>query len=64
MFVKPAPGRSVRWPGTLRLLEAEGANVPETDFWLRCLARGDVEKTTPPAQPAPIPTTKPDGASA
>lgn len=64
MLVKPASGRSVRWPGTLRLLDADGANVPETDFWLRCLARGDVKKDSPPAQPVPATTTEPEGASA
>ncbi|ARW48742.1 DUF2635 domain-containing protein [Acetobacter pasteurianus] len=47
MFVKPAKDRSVRWPGTMRLLNAAGENVPDTSFWLRALARGDVQKATP-----------------
>lgn len=52
MFVKPAPGRSVRWPGTLRLLDAAGANVPDTAFWLRAVSRGDVLVASPSAIPA------------
>lgn len=44
MQVKPAEGRAVRFPGTLRLLDKAGADVPETSFWLRALARGDVER--------------------
>lgn len=47
MFVKPAPDRSVRWPGTLRLLDAAGANVPDTAFWLRAVSRGDVLVVSP-----------------
>ncbi|GAB6854169.1 DUF2635 domain-containing protein [Asaia astilbis] len=42
MRVKPAEGRAVRWPGTLRLLEDTGEDVPETAFWLRAKATGDV----------------------
>ncbi|GBQ32272.1 DUF2635 domain-containing protein [Gluconacetobacter azotocaptans] len=59
MFVKPAPGRAVRWPGTRRLLSEAGETVPETTFWLLCERNGDVVKATPPvaapvaAQPAP-----------
>ncbi|MBM9401550.1 DUF2635 domain-containing protein [Gluconacetobacter azotocaptans] len=49
MFVKPGPGRAVRWPGTLRLLAPEGAEVPETTFWLLCLKHGDVVKAVAPA---------------
>lgn len=60
MFVKPAPGRTVRWPASLRLLSEEGAEVPSTAFWLRALACGDVQKASPtvqetaPAQPVTI----------
>ncbi len=60
MFVKPGPGRAVRWPGTLRLLAPDGAEVPETTFWLLCLARGDIVKTAPPLSApavAPAPAT-------
>ena len=42
MFVKPAEGRAVHWPGTRRLLAAEGAEVPLSTFWLLCLRNGDV----------------------
>ncbi|GBQ84097.1 hypothetical protein AA13595_1322 [Gluconacetobacter johannae DSM 13595] len=63
MFVKPGPGRAVRWPGTLRLLAPEGAEVPETTFWLLCLKHGDVVKAVAPgaaaiAAPAPAPPDK------
>ncbi|PYD63974.1 DUF2635 domain-containing protein [Gluconacetobacter entanii] len=70
MFVKPAPGRSVRWPGTMRLLKAQGETVPETGFWLLCLHNGDVVKATPPAAsaapatPAPSPAHLSGGAAA
>lgn len=42
MRVKPADGRAMRWPGTLRLLKYTGEDVPETAFWLRAKAKGDV----------------------
>lgn len=42
MFVKPAAGRMIRWPGTLVLLSDDGENVSNTAFWRRCLERGDV----------------------
>ncbi|MFE8872780.1 DUF2635 domain-containing protein [Acetobacter persici] len=51
MQVKPAEGRAVRFPGTLRLLDKAGADVPETAFWLRALSRGDVETVTKTSQP-------------
>ncbi|MFT8897096.1 MAG: DUF2635 domain-containing protein [Acetobacter sp.] len=44
MFVKPAEGRAVRWPQSLRLLKATGEEVPSTSFWLRAVSRGDVIK--------------------
>ncbi|AQS84005.1 hypothetical protein A0U92_03605 [Acetobacter aceti] len=44
MFVKPADGRAVRWPQSLRLLKTTGEEVPSTGFWLRALSRGDVRK--------------------
>ncbi|GAA3684298.1 DUF2635 domain-containing protein [Acetobacter lovaniensis] len=50
MFVKPAPGRTVRWPASLRLLSEQGAEVPSTAFWLRALACGDVQKASPVVQ--------------
>ncbi|KAA8387042.1 DUF2635 domain-containing protein [Acetobacter tropicalis] len=54
MKVKPAEGRAVRFPGTLRLLDKDGAYVPETAFWLRALSRGDVQRIH-----ASIPSTIP-----
>ncbi|MBO1325312.1 DUF2635 domain-containing protein [Acetobacter sp. TBRC 12305] len=66
MFVKPASGRSVRWPGTLRLLDTAGATVPATAFWLRALSRGDVLEVSPPQalSPAAEKFTAPEGKSA
>lgn len=52
MFVRPAPGLSLRDPITLQILSAKGADVPETAFWLRRLRSGDVV-LSPLAQPAP-----------
>lgn len=49
MFVRPAPGLSLRDPITRQILSPEGADVPETAFWLRRLRSGDVAL----AQPAP-----------
>ena len=48
MFVKPAEGLKVRDPISLVHLPAEGAEVPESSFWLRRLRSGDVFATTPP----------------
>jgi hypothetical protein len=42
MFVKPAPGLKVRNPVTKRHLPLEGAEVPESTYWVRRLAAGDV----------------------
>lgn len=42
MFVKPGPGLKVRIPHTHELLPDEGRDVPETQFWLRRVACGDV----------------------
>ena len=42
MLVRPAPGCAVRDPFTRALLPEAGADVPETDFWLRRLLQGDV----------------------
>ncbi len=62
MFVKPADGRAVRWPGSMRLLKSDGENVPETSFWLLALKHGDIaevkEHVSPPApEPAAPPET-------
>lgn len=44
MFIIPAPGRTVRYPGDpSRLLPDTGAEVPDGDiFWRRRLNQGDV----------------------
>lgn len=59
MFVRPGPHPhdagallKVRDP-MFRLLPDAGADVPETGFWLRRLACGDVVLADPPAAPAP-----------
>jgi hypothetical protein len=43
MKVKPAEGRAVRDPRTMRLLPEEGGEVSDSDpFWRRRLRDGDV----------------------
>ena len=44
MFVKPAPGRVVRDPETGLPIPEGGVQVEKTQFWLRRLKDGDVEK--------------------
>ncbi|PXX49374.1 DUF2635 domain-containing protein [Aquitalea magnusonii] len=52
MFVKPAPGLSVRDPDLLDLLPDEGREVPDTDYWQRRVRDKDVELVGAP-QPVP-----------
>lgn len=54
MWVKPAPGLTVRSPETKQLLPAEGIEVPDDSIlWNKLLSFGDVVRTTAPgAQPA------------
>ncbi|EHR5691828.1 DUF2635 domain-containing protein, partial [Escherichia coli] len=42
IFIKPAPGRLIRDPDTMRLLAQEGEEKPFTPFWCRRLDDGDV----------------------
>ncbi len=55
MFVKPGTSRrtgltvKVRVPRTKALLPADGAEVPNTGFWLRRLRDGDVVLADAPA---------------
>jgi hypothetical protein len=42
MFVKPRAGLQIRDPFRGTFLPASGAEVPETSFWLRRIAGGDV----------------------
>lgn len=44
MFVKPAAGRAVRDPVKGTLLPEDGAEVPESMFWIKRLRDGDVVK--------------------
>ncbi|EHL97708.1 phage FluMu protein gp38 family protein [Acetobacteraceae bacterium AT-5844] len=53
LSVKPAPGKSVRDPELRDLLPAGGRMVPRSAYWLRRLADGDVEPTTPAIVPQP-----------
>ncbi|GBQ92096.1 hypothetical protein AA23498_1365 [Acetobacter nitrogenifigens DSM 23921 = NBRC 105050] len=55
MFVKPAPGRAVRWPVSMRLLNEAGENVPSSPFWLLALHHKDVVVIKPPVEAAAIP---------
>jgi hypothetical protein len=55
MKLKPADGLLIRDPASKRLLPAEGAEVPPTNFWQRRLAAGDVTIVKEPA-PAKEPT--------
>lgn len=49
IYVKPAQGGMVRFPGEpRRVLLAEGEKVPASQFWLRRLADGSVVQTKQP----------------
>lgn len=52
MFVKPAPGLRIRGPNR-QLLPAEGAEVPESSFWMRRLRSGDVALAPAPIEVVP-----------
>ncbi|GAA4258943.1 DUF2635 domain-containing protein [Azospirillum formosense] len=57
MYVKPKPGALVRDPETREPLPAEGAEVPENQYWMRRLADGDVVRAGRPTVAAlPVPT--------
>lgn len=52
MRVKPAdPAAVIRDPHTKRPLPAEGGDVPESIFWTRRLAAGDVVRIDEPKAP-------------
>lgn len=54
MYVKPAPGRQVRYPeAPYELMDANGGNVAETQYWLRRLVKGDVVFAAPPGDVRP-----------
>ena len=54
MFVKPAEGIQVRDPISYALLPAEGREVPESSYWTRRLADGDVVIALPAADVVPV----------
>lgn len=48
IFVKPAPGRKVRYPDKDKYLPDEGATVLSRDlFWQKRIQQGDVLVATP-----------------
>lgn len=49
MYIKPAEDRKVRDPQTKRHVPAEGAEVPESSYWLRRVKDGDVLVANPAA---------------
>lgn len=42
MFVKPTEGLKVRDPETMRHIPESGKEVPESAYWIRRIACGDV----------------------
>ena len=48
MYVKPKAGLQVRDPVTREPLPATGREVPETQYWMRRLADGDVIRSKKP----------------
>jgi hypothetical protein len=42
-YVKPAVGRKVRDPETLKHISEDGASVQMSKYWLRRIESGDVE---------------------
>lgn len=46
-FIKPAPGRMVRDPDTLKFLPTDGEEKPFTPYWCRRLDDGDVTEFNP-----------------
>jgi len=57
VFVKPAPGLTVRDPGDYSALPVTGTYKPKNTYWIRRLRDGDVMETRPPARPKPAPPT-------
>lgn len=51
MFVTPKPGLTVRDPETKRPVPAEGAEVPQSGYWMRRLRDGDLVAGSPPKAP-------------
>ncbi|PFF95391.1 DUF2635 domain-containing protein [Escherichia albertii] len=57
--IKPAEGKAIRDPFTMKLLNPDGEEKPRNSFWIRRLAAGDVvevgrtENTTGDTDAAP-----------
>lgn len=47
MYVKPVSDRNVPDPDRGDSLPADGREVPETQYWLRRIADGDIEQCSP-----------------
>lgn len=45
--IKPAPGRAVRDPVTMKLLAEDGEEKPRISYWVRRLKDGDVIAVEP-----------------
>jgi hypothetical protein len=55
MKVKPAdPNAIIRDPHTKRALPKDGADVPENNFWVRRLRRGDVVRVKEETSSTPV----------
>lgn len=64
MFVKPAPGLSVRDPVSMRLLDPAGEQKPDDLYWTRLRNDGDVVDVTPePELALPQPQSRPTAKS-
>lgn len=54
-YVVPKNGLRVKDPATMAALPPEGKQVPESVYWLRRIAAGDVElRAETPAATAPV----------
>lgn len=51
LFLKPRRGLVVRDPDTAAVLPEGGARVPDSRYWRRRLASGDVERSRPAPKP-------------
>lgn len=51
MYVRPVAGRLIRDPHSFAAVPADGREVPETPYWLRALAHGDLVLAEPTQTP-------------
>ncbi|MDF9346388.1 DUF2635 domain-containing protein [Escherichia coli] len=56
--IKPAAGKAIRDPLTMKLLASEGEEKPRNSFWIRRLAAGDVVEVGAPKTRRMIPTLR------